>query len=367
MIKKKGHAAAAAFLAFMLSGLFLLYPDTVSEATFRALSICASRVIASVFPFSVLSSLLVASGSAESLDQTLSPLFHRLFGVKHGASALVLGLLFGFPLGALTVGAYHKRGVLSSGEASRLLAFVCCASPTFPVFVVGHGYFGSTAIGLVIWGTQAAVSIIIGIIICRRRNHICITSQLSAPSREASLPTLLTGAITDAARVMLNVCGSVTFFSIISAVASRAISPLSASHLPQLCISAVFEFSSGTTASYEAYTTGLISRALAAGIAGFSIGFAGLSVMFQTSSVCPGISLTPHLCGKVICGVITAFVTYIVSEYPSFAPVFSSSETVDTASRIPFFSELAAVVFVLFMIFIFDCRKRGCKKRGNRL
>lgn len=89
--------------------------------------------------------------------------------------------------------------------------------------------------------------------------------------------------------------------------------------------------------------------------------------MFQTASVCPGIGLTRHLCGKLICGIVTALVTYKVSEYPAFAPVFSPTGNADTAARIPFIGELAAAAFVLFIIFLFYRRKRGCKKRENRL
>lgn len=366
MIKMKGHAALAA-VVIMLSGLFLFMPDTVSDATVGALSLCASRVIPSVFPYSVLSSLFVSSGGADALDRVLSPISSRLFGRRQGASALLLGLLFGFPLGALTVGAQHRSGVLSASEASRMLTFVCCASPTFPVFVVGRGYFGSTAVGLAIWGTQAAVSVLIGMMLAHKKNDAQSAPTVSpAAYIDKSISALITGAVTDASRVMLNVCGSVTFFSILSAVISHLLCGITDSAIPSLLISAAFEFSSGTAAAAGAYSAGLVSRAAAVGICGFSIGFAGMSVMFQTASVCEGIPLASHLCGKLVCGAVTAAVTYIVSDHPAFAPVFSSADIGTVPSHISVFAYAApTVMLITFLIFLFY--KKSCKNARNGL
>lgn len=365
MNKIKEHAALAA-VVIMLSGLFLLMPDTVSEATVGALSLCALRVIPSVFPYSVLSSLFVSAGGADSLDRAMSPLSKRLFGTAHGASALVLGLLFGFPLGALTVGVQHRAGTLTTNEASRMLAFVCCASPTFPVFVVGRGYFGSTAVGLAIWGTQAAVSVLTGAILSHTHHNSGNSHAVRhAASTDASVSALITGALTDASRVMLNVCGSVAFFSILSAVISRLLGAVTDSALPSLLISAAFEFSSGTAAAAEACSAGLVSRAAAVGICGFSVGFAGLSVMFQTASVCDDTPLSAHICGKLICGAVTAAVTYAVSEYPAFAPVFSSADTQTVRYNASAFAlSVPAVLLAVFLIYLFY--KNTCKnERGG--
>ena len=360
MIKTNSGAVFAAVSATILSGLFLFMPETVSAATSRALTLCAARVIPSVFPFSVLSSLFVSSGGDAFLDRALSPASRCLFGTRRGASALVMGLLFGFPLGALTVGEQCRAGTITKKEASRLLAFVCCASPTFPVFVVGKGYFGSTAVGLSIWVTQAVTSVLIGALTARTsrtpKRTSAITPAAPPNDTDASFFSLVTRAVTDASRVMLNVCGSVTFFSIVSAVTVKLIEPVCTSPLPRLLISAVFEFSSGTAAAYEACAAGNVSRAAAVAICGFSIGFAGLSVMFQTASVCDDIPLFPHLCGKLACGLVTAVVTYFIASSPAFAPTFSADaqpvlQTYPVITLIELVSAILLIIFILYVIF----------------
>lgn len=359
MIKQNGGAAAAALSAVFLSALFLLFPETVADATSRALSLCAARVIPSVFPFSVLSSMFVSSGGGELLDRAVSPLSRRVFGVERGASALMLGLLFGFPLGALTVGAQYRSGTITKDEASRLLAFVCCASPTFPVFVVGRGFFGSTAAGLLIWITQAAVSIAVGALLARlpKKQHQAQT-RVSPAADGAGFFVLVTHGVTDASRVILNVCGSVTFFSVVSSVISRLLAQISDSPFLRLAVSALFEFSSGTAAAADACAAGEISRAAALAVCGFAIGFAGLSVMFQTASVCDGIPLLPHLLGKLVCGISTAAVTFALASASAFAPAFSSDGgAYRGGASLPSVLELipAAVVFV--SVVCFACRR----------
>ncbi len=361
-MKEQGTNTPLAVAVIAVSLLFLSSPETVSEATGRALSLCVSRVIPSVFPFSVLSSMFVAVGGARAVDRALSPVSRRLFGTERGASALFLGLLFGFPLGALTVGEEYRAGSLDRDEAARMLAFVCCASPTFPVYAVGVGCFGSAAVGLVIWAAQALISIMIGILL-PKGSAVRAPLPKSETAHKGSALSLVTRAVTDGSRVILNVCGSVTFFSIASSVASEMIGKITDSIVPKLIISAVFEFSSGTSLAGAACEAGEIGRGAAVAIAAFSIGFAGLSVMFQTSSVCEGIPLLPYVCGKLITGLGTAAAAYFVSALPAFAPTFSG----ETGGAGHTFAPAGAAAFIAALLLLAVFYKKGCKNAKDRL
>ena len=81
-----GAAALSCLLAL------LLLPDASAEAARDALALCAQTVIPSLFPFFVLSSLLVSCGAGEILSSLLAPLMRPLFGLSGaGAAALALG------------------------------------------------------------------------------------------------------------------------------------------------------------------------------------------------------------------------------------------------------------------------------------
>ena len=78
--------------------ILTVFSDTASAAVSRALSVCAERLLPSLFPYMVVSSLLVSSGAADAISRRLPAA--RLFGLPgEASSAVILGLLCGFPLG----------------------------------------------------------------------------------------------------------------------------------------------------------------------------------------------------------------------------------------------------------------------------
>ena len=109
----------------------LLLPEVSAQAARDAMLLCAQTLIPSLFPFFVLSSLLIACGASELLSALLSPLMRPLFGLSGtGAAALALGLCGGYPVGARTAAELVENGALSQEEGERLLAF--CTSSTSP-------------------------------------------------------------------------------------------------------------------------------------------------------------------------------------------------------------------------------------------
>lgn len=110
----------------------LLLPEISAQAARDAMLLCAQTLIPSLFPFFVLSSLLIACGASELLSALLSPLMRPLFGLSGtGAAALALGLCGGYPVGARTAAELVENGALSRDEGERLLAFCNNAGPGF--------------------------------------------------------------------------------------------------------------------------------------------------------------------------------------------------------------------------------------------
>ena len=110
----------------------LLLPEVSAQAARDAMLLCAQTLIPSLFPFFVLSSLLIACGASELLSALLSPLMRPLFGLSGtGAAALALGLCGGYPVGARTAAELVENGALSQEEGERLLALCNNAGPGF--------------------------------------------------------------------------------------------------------------------------------------------------------------------------------------------------------------------------------------------
>ena len=159
-------AAMAATLFCLLS--LLLFPDTGTQAAHDALVLCAQTVIPSLFPFFVLSSLLVQSDVPRLLSRAMAGVMYPLFGVSGaGASALILGLLGGYPVGARTVAELYGRGEIAREEAEQLLAFCNNSGPGFFLGVCGTAVFGSARAGMYLYLIHVGAALVTGVLLRR--------------------------------------------------------------------------------------------------------------------------------------------------------------------------------------------------------
>ena len=83
----------------------------------RGIELCLASVIPALFPFFVVSSLLVSLGAgraARILERPFRALF-RCGGA--GAAAFLLGMLGGYPVGAATVASLVRQGDVSPADS----------------------------------------------------------------------------------------------------------------------------------------------------------------------------------------------------------------------------------------------------------
>ena len=95
----------------------------VIESCRYAVELCLSLILPSLFPFFVLSVLLNRLGLPGYLGRLLTPPASRVYGVTGaGASALLIGLTGGYPLGAAYIADMERSGAITAREGERLLA-----------------------------------------------------------------------------------------------------------------------------------------------------------------------------------------------------------------------------------------------------
>ena len=258
------------------------------------MTLCLQTVLPSLFPFFVLSSLLVQSDVPRLLSRAMAGVMYPLFGVSGaGASALILGLLGGYPVGARTVAELYGRGEIAREEAEHLLAFCNNSGPGFFLGVCGTAVFGSARAGMYLYLIHVGAALVTGVLLRR---------DLGLPRRKAvsrqRAPFDLAAALPAAVQGSFAAVGSVSAFVIFFMVLLRLLSLVPAlAALPPLPRAALFGF--------VEMTNGV--NALSATRAGFVLcaaimNWGGLSVQAQTRALLAGSALSARRCviGKAV-------------------------------------------------------------------
>ena len=280
---KKGRASRLLpLLPFLFAlPLMLLLGARIAEALRQALKLCYFSVIPSLFPFLVLSELLLRGGLGELLPRALlRPLERSLRLSSHAVASLLLGWLCGFPVGARCLLGAREAGRITSEECERALLFCGVPSPAFLIGAVGGRITGGWRTGVLLYGLSLGVSLLLGLLLARlrgpketRRAEDACTAQTEETPR---ISLLLTEAVGGALGGILQVCAYVLFFSAVSSLARMLLEGLGASDALCAIAAALLEISGGMQEA-AALAEARISIPLAA----FCAGWSGLSVHFQ--------------------------------------------------------------------------------------
>ena len=142
----------------------LVCPDGIGEGIHNGLTLCATVILPSMFPFMVLSAFLVKSGLALRIGRVLEKPTRLLFGLPGcAATAILMSMIGGYPVGAKAVSELKESGELTESQCSRMFCFCVNAGPAFLIFAVGSNMLGSVQVGVILYASQLIASLLIGI------------------------------------------------------------------------------------------------------------------------------------------------------------------------------------------------------------
>ncbi|NCB63451.1 MAG: sporulation protein [Clostridia bacterium] len=365
----------------------MLYPQESMAAAREGLLLCYNVIIPSLFPFFVLSALVVDLGLAGHLGRALEGVMRPLFHVPGAcAPAFVLGFVGGYPVGAKTAIELYQKGMCTKTEAERLLSFCNNSGPAFILGVVGAGVFASSKVGLLLYLAHAAASLCVGCLFRFYKSEKGARSERRpSPRFEAQRFTVaLTVSIKNSFLSTLNICAFVVFFTVVirllflsgvlpglAAALGRLLAPLGFTQAwAERLLTGLIEISSGVwTLSDAGQTAGSLS------LAAFMLGWAGLSVHCQVLSFIggSGLSVRTYLCGKFLHGGISAVFVALLSRFFLTDATVSSylAEQVEGIASIDFstaitISTVAAWVMWLFFFLLAGFAIRKTSRKGAK-
>ena len=312
--KRSNCIALAAALAAL--GALLLCSQAALESARAGLSLCAQMIVPSLLPFFMLSSLLQQLGLPGILGRLLSPVTQKLFGIGGaGASALLLGVTGGYPLGADAVARLRRSGALTREQAERALAFCNNSGPAFLVGAAGVGVFHSAGYGLLLYGVHVLSAVLVGMLFAPR------SGGFQPEERTQIAAVALPEAVRSAVCAVLTVSGFVVTFSVVTGVLDASgllpalVGTLSARlglelHFARALCTGVLELGTGIGAMQ-----GLAPTPANLALAAFLIGWGGVSVHCQTAAVLAGtdIKSARHTAGRLLHGAISALCMWVLA------------------------------------------------------
>lgn len=307
----------------------LWFPRESVGAAMDGLSLSMNVIIPSLFPFFVLSTLMVRLGLTRYFGRALEPVMRPVFRVSGvAASAFVLGFVGGYPVGAKTAVALYESDQISKVEAERLLAFSNNSGPAFILGVVGVGIFASSRVGLMLYAAHGVASVLVGILFrywgTRQKLTVPEQNKTRRPDQTVRFSQAFVDSVTSAFQATISICGFVIFFTVfIRLLFLAGAIPAAAGALGTLFASLGFdaawastlligliELSSGVWSLRD--VAGQMPAAIA--MAAFMLGWAGLSVHCQVLSFIggSGLSVRSYILGNFLHGGLSAALIFLL-------------------------------------------------------
>ncbi|MBQ0110471.1 MAG: hypothetical protein KBS41_00880, partial [Oscillospiraceae bacterium] len=234
--------------------LAIVFNSNTAQGVREGLGLCATVVIPSLFPLTVLALFTFNSGAYTLLAKTVGLDF----------TVWLLSALGGYPCGAILLERLYEMGVVDKKRAEKMLCFCVNAGPSFVVYTVGKTVLHNTFYGVLLLTVHLLPSFIFMLIIALKEKaqpYVYEQNFLISDAFVLSVRGGLEGS--------LSLTASITFIFALTGMLKGL--------LPQNIIDKIVCF-------FEV-TYGIKSNRNNLYLTAFLLGFSGVSVILQIMSV----------------------------------------------------------------------------------
>jgi sporulation integral membrane protein YlbJ len=388
------------FLIVTIAILLILYPQKGLEAAVRGVSIWWDILFPALFPFFVISEMLLGFGIVHFLGTLLDPMMRPVFRIPGiGGFVMAMGFASGYPVGARLTSQLWEQKLVNREEGERLVAFTTSSDPVFLIGAVSVGFFQDASLALILAIAHYGGAVIIGLLMRFHGSRSLAATKQPYPSKGSlwkaafnSMHTarildgrpvgiLLSQAVQNSLGLIFVVGGLVVFFSVVLEV-------LTAGHIMGLlnvCIQSALQLTGLSDSLSEAVMKGLFEVTLGAkaagsaaggvplvsktAIAAFILSWAGISVHAQIASLLSNTNLRyfPFIAARFVHAILSAAIVMLIwqplqplrshlsvfmPEYDAASPLSSFLRLVVPTSMIIFVSTFI-VIAALFTMYTF--------------
>lgn len=287
--------------------IILINPQVSASGAKTGLIFCTNILIPSLFPFMVLSSLIVKIGLSDKISKLLAPITKAIFNLPESSAAtLILSFIGGYPTGAIGVKELFLQKKITSKQAEQMLLFMVCAGPAFILSAIGAQISSSKSTGIIIFISHIFSALILGIFsgLFYKDGTSCENKIIYQP---IPFSTALVNSCLNAAMAMFNMCSFVILFSAFLNIIFKIFDFFYLqSSIIKVVASVLLEVTNGCIA--------IINNHASTELIAFALGWAGLCIHFQIFAITNSINFSKlkFIFCRAIHGVLSAIITHFL-------------------------------------------------------
>ena len=291
--------------------LFILYQIIIKKSLVYssinyALNIWVNNLIPTLFPFFIISDILINYNFTLYIPKFLRNFLKYLFNITDNMiTILVLSIISGFPSNARNTRTLYDNGVIGLEEANHILIFSHFANPLFILTTVAIFFFNDKNIGIVLLISHYLSNFLLGILFRKYFNHN--NDNFITDNNSNVLGNIFIGAIKRSIDTILLICGIITIFMILSSVITNC---FDFNVYNSMIIKGLLEITIGI----EAIGKLEISIIYKAVIASCFLAFGGFSVHMQVMSQIANTEIKYRFffVGRLYQMILSGFITYFI-------------------------------------------------------
>ena len=303
------HFPAGIFVTALFAAM-LIFPQAVFSGAEEGLLLWFQIIFPTLFPFLVVTSLLLSSGGLNLITRLCGGLFRRIFRVtQNGAFAVLAGFLCGYPMGAKVTADLLRAEKISDREARYLLSFCNNTSPVFIINFIVWKTFGDERLMLptllILIGSPVLMSFIFRRIYLKGRHPFPEPSAALKEKKTRFDFSVLDSCMMNSFEAIVKVGGYIILFSVLLSLLEE----LSGQKSILMTAAPALEVTNGILLLSSSVSDPGLRYAAVLGLTSFG----GLSSAAQTQCMLEGtgLSVIPYIIQKLTTAAAASLLSFI--------------------------------------------------------
>ncbi len=229
-MKKIGYSVFILVLLLFIAFEILTQSKTIMDSVIFSFQIWQNNIFPSLFPFFILSEILIYYGFVEFISELFRPFMQKLFCMNGTASfVFFMSLVSGFPSNAKYTRELYQKGMLNEQEATKILTFSHFSNPLFILGTVSLLFLKNKKVGFLILICHYITNILIGFLFRGYYKSEPTIEKVSFKQavikmhekrihNDRTFGQMMTNAINNSIQTLLLILGTVTVFLILTTI-----------------------------------------------------------------------------------------------------------------------------------------------------